>query len=105
MIFKYLICNIFSEAQKIVSQDSHKIIGLQSGSNKGASQAGMTPYGAARQIIPDGTNPNARKISDADSLKDGLIRNDIHDTGSLIDQYSNGDIDELEHDVEDKLAI
>ncbi|XP_023221023.1 calponin-2-like [Centruroides vittatus] len=29
------------------------IISLQSGSNKGASQAGMTPYGAGRQIIPD----------------------------------------------------
>lgn len=44
----------FAESQKIVSNESHKIIGLQSGSNKGASQAGMTPYGAARQIIPDG---------------------------------------------------
>lgn len=30
------------------------IIGLQSGTNKGASQAGMTPYGASRQILPDG---------------------------------------------------
>lgn len=28
------------------------IIGLQSGSNGGASQAKMTPYGATRQIIP-----------------------------------------------------
>lgn len=34
--------------------ESHKIIGLQYGSNKGASQAGMTPYGAMRQIRPDG---------------------------------------------------
>lgn len=30
------------------------VIGLQSGSNLGASQRGMTPYGAARQILPDG---------------------------------------------------
>lgn len=29
------------------------VIGLQYGSNKGASQAGMTPYGAGRQIRPD----------------------------------------------------
>lgn len=34
--------------------ESHKIIGLQYGSNKGATQAGMTPYGATRQIRPDG---------------------------------------------------
>ena len=34
--------------------ESHKIIGLQYGSNKGASQSGMTPYGATRQILPDG---------------------------------------------------
>jgi len=37
-----------------VLAESHKIIGLQYGSNKGASQAGMTPYGAVRQIRPDG---------------------------------------------------
>lgn len=30
------------------------VIGLQSGSNLGASQRGMTPYGAPRQILPDG---------------------------------------------------
>jgi hypothetical protein len=34
--------------------ESNKIIGLQYGSNKGATQAGMTPYGATRQIRPDG---------------------------------------------------
>lgn len=33
--------------------ESNKIIGLQYGSNKGASQAGMTPYGATRQIRPE----------------------------------------------------
>ena len=44
---------VFSDAQSGLSEDSHKIIGLQSGSNKGASQAGMTPYGATRQIKPD----------------------------------------------------
>uniref|UniRef100_A0A2P2HY23 Transgelin n=1 Tax=Hirondellea gigas TaxID=1518452 RepID=A0A2P2HY23_9CRUS len=31
---------------------SHQIIGLQYGSNKGASQAGMVAYGTGRQIIP-----------------------------------------------------
>lgn len=30
------------------------ILGLQSGTNQGASQRGMTPYGASRQILPDG---------------------------------------------------
>ena len=30
------------------------MIGLQYGTNKGASQAGMTPYGASRQIRPEG---------------------------------------------------
>ena len=30
------------------------VIGLQYGSNKGASQAGMTPYGASRQIRLEG---------------------------------------------------
>ncbi|KAK7076273.1 hypothetical protein SK128_020341, partial [Halocaridina rubra] len=33
-------------------KESQKIIGLQYGSNKGASQAGMTAYGTGRQIIP-----------------------------------------------------
>lgn len=31
-------------------QDGKKVIGLQMGSNRGASQAGMTPYGMGRQI-------------------------------------------------------
>ncbi|CAG0902392.1 unnamed protein product, partial [Darwinula stevensoni] len=33
--------------------ESNRIIGLQYGSNKGASQAGMTAYGTTRQILPD----------------------------------------------------
>ena len=35
-------------------QAGQSVIGLQYGSNKGASQAGMTPYGASRQIRPEG---------------------------------------------------
>lgn len=35
------------EQQKIAGQS---VIGLQMGSNRGASQAGMTPYGLSRQI-------------------------------------------------------
>ena len=31
-------------------QEGKKVIGLQMGSNKGASQAGSTPYGLGRQI-------------------------------------------------------
>ena len=31
-------------------KDGKNVIGLQMGSNRGASQAGMTPYGASRQI-------------------------------------------------------
>ena len=37
-------------------------IGLQMGQNKGASQAGMTPYGASRQIIPEGTAPKPSSL-------------------------------------------
>lgn len=33
-------------------QEGKKIIGLQAGSNKGASQAGQS-FGATRQIMPD----------------------------------------------------
>jgi len=40
---------VFSETQL---KASHQIIGLQYGSNKGASQAGMVAYGTGRQIIP-----------------------------------------------------
>ncbi|XP_076353323.1 myophilin-like isoform X1 [Tachypleus tridentatus] len=29
------------------------VLSLQTGTNRGASQAGMTPYGSTRQIIPD----------------------------------------------------
>nr|XP_053651785.1 calponin-3-like isoform X5 [Cherax quadricarinatus] len=39
-------------------KESHKIIGLQYGSNKGASQAGMTAYGTGRQIIPGEAQKN-----------------------------------------------
>jgi len=34
--------------------ESNRIIGLQYGSNRGASQAGMTAFGHTRQILPDG---------------------------------------------------
>lgn len=37
----------FSEEQL---REGQKVIGLQMGSNKGASQAGATPYGLGRQI-------------------------------------------------------
>ncbi|XP_059474033.1 myophilin-like [Neocloeon triangulifer] len=33
--------------------ESNRIIGLQYGSNRGASQAGMTAFGHTRQILPD----------------------------------------------------
>lgn len=36
-----------------VLKAGQSMIGLQYGSNKGASQAGMTPYGASRQIRPE----------------------------------------------------
>ncbi|XP_013776415.1 myophilin-like, partial [Limulus polyphemus] len=29
------------------------VLSLQTGTNRGASQAGMTPYGSIRQILPD----------------------------------------------------
>lgn len=34
--------------------ESNKIIGLQYGSNRGASQAGMPAFGNSRKILPDG---------------------------------------------------
>ena len=40
----------FSEQQL---QEGKKVIGLQMGSNKGASQAGQTAYGLGRQIRDD----------------------------------------------------
>jgi len=45
-----------------VLKAGHSIIGLQYGSNKGASQAGMTAYGASRQIRPE----DSRKPSQPD---------------------------------------
>ena len=35
-------------------KEGQSVISLQYGSNKGASQAGMTPYGASRQIRLEG---------------------------------------------------
>lgn len=46
-------------------KESQKIIGLQYGSNKGASQAGMTAYGTGRQIIPG----EAQKVVTTDGHK------------------------------------
>lgn len=43
----------FTEEQLKAGQN---VIGLQYGSNKGASQAGMTSYGTGRQIRPEGEN-------------------------------------------------
>ena len=37
-----------------VLKAGQSMIGLQYGTNKGASQAGMTPYGASRQIRLEG---------------------------------------------------
>jgi len=45
-----------------VMKAGHSVIGLQYGSNKGASQAGMTAYGASRQIRPE----DFRKPADAE---------------------------------------
>ena len=51
------------------------VIGLQYGSNKGASQAGMTAYGTGRQIRPDGKKfDKAREFSSTKPLK---VRSDI----------------------------
>merc|ERR1712142_180903 len=48
---------VASENKRNFDQDVLKagqsMIGLQYGTNKGASQAGMTPYGASRQIRPE----------------------------------------------------
>jgi len=48
---------VADENKRLFSQDqlmeSQRIIGLQYGTNKGASQAGMTAYGTTRQILPD----------------------------------------------------
>jgi len=60
---------VAKENKRNFSQDtlleSQKIIGLQYGSNKGASQSGMTAYGSGRQIIPG----EAQKIINTESHK------------------------------------
>ncbi len=38
------------EFDEEVLQEGNLVIGLQMGSNMGASQSGMTPYGQGRQI-------------------------------------------------------
>ena len=43
-----------------VLKAGQSMIGLQYGTNKGASQAGMTPYGASRQIRLEGECGQAR---------------------------------------------
>ena len=43
-----------------VLKAGQSMIGLQYGTNKGASQAGMTPYGASRQIRLEGELGQAR---------------------------------------------
>ena len=49
---------VASENKRNFNEDTLKagqsMIGLQYGTNKGASQAGMTPYGAGRQIRLEG---------------------------------------------------
>ena len=47
----------FDEATMKAGQS---VIGLQYGSNKGASQAGMTAYGTGRQIRPDELHKSAQ---------------------------------------------
>ena len=47
----------FDEATMKAGQS---VIGLQYGSNKGASQAGMTAYGTGRQIRPDELHKGAQ---------------------------------------------
>lgn len=46
-----------------VLKAGQSVIGLQYGSNKGASQAGMTAYGTGRQIRPDGKEQLRVQIS------------------------------------------
>ena len=44
-----------------VLKAGQSMIGLQYGTNKGASQAGMTPYGASRQIRLEGERTGQRE--------------------------------------------
>lgn len=48
------------EFDQSVLNAGQSVIGLQYGSNKGASQAGMTAYGTGRQIRPDELNKQQR---------------------------------------------
>ena len=50
------------EFDEQVLKAGQAIIGLQYGSNKGASQAGMTAYGTGRQIRPDGERRTVVKL-------------------------------------------
>ena len=56
--FLLILLQVASENKRNFDDDVLKagqsMIGLQYGTNKGASQAGMTPYGASRQIRLEG---------------------------------------------------
>ena len=56
--FLFILLQVASENKRNFDDDVLKagqsMIGLQYGTNKGASQAGMTPYGASRQIRLEG---------------------------------------------------
>ncbi|KAK7075960.1 hypothetical protein SK128_004329, partial [Halocaridina rubra] len=89
--------------QKLISSDGHQIIGLQAGSNKGASQAGMKPYGAPRQILPDENSKNNRPMrekslphSTEDISHDSLGSHDEDSASSAVDEdsYSQSSINE-----------
>ena len=62
-VYKYPFLQMASENKRefddSVLKAGQSVIGLQYGSNKGASQAGMTAYGTGRQIRPDGEFENS----------------------------------------------
>ena len=56
--------------------EGNRVIGLQYGTNKVASQAGMTPYGLTRQILLSQTSAEERKLLESQLENSG--ENGIH---------------------------
>ena len=90
-LFILFLAQVASENKRNFDDDVLKagqsMIGLQYGTNKGASQAGMTPYGASRQIRLEGESAvpcsavsvqSMQKDEQADPLQYDIIINHLY---------------------------
>jgi len=71
-----------------VLKAGQSMIGLQYGTNKGASQAGMTPYGASRQIRPEGEENYISKGYLVRVLLNTVTNDHVHWTNFVSDEVA-----------------